>query len=107
MQGMLSSIPVYAVMVEDLGERGAHYMAYKEFCREITPAFSSFRGKGSIRDSNDTEESTDDFQFSDGENEAQSFSSPMQVSTALAITGMTACLLTAFFLGGIAARGRR
>lgn len=22
-------------MVEDLGERGAHYMAYKEFCKEM------------------------------------------------------------------------
>ena len=32
---MLLSIPVYAVMVEDLGERGAHYMAYKEFCKEM------------------------------------------------------------------------
>jgi hypothetical protein len=32
---MLMSIPVYAVMVEDLGERGAHYMAYKEFCKEM------------------------------------------------------------------------
>jgi hypothetical protein len=32
---MLSQIPVYAVMVEDLGERGAHYMAYKEFCKEM------------------------------------------------------------------------
>jgi hypothetical protein len=29
------TIPVYAVMVEDLGERGAHYMAYKEFCKEM------------------------------------------------------------------------
>lgn len=26
---MLSTIPVYAVMVEDLGERGAEYMAVK------------------------------------------------------------------------------
>lgn len=32
---MLMTIPVYAVMVEDLGERGAHYMAYKEFCKEM------------------------------------------------------------------------
>ena len=32
---MLVTIPVYAVMVEDLGERGAHYMAYKEFCKEM------------------------------------------------------------------------
>ena len=27
--GMLCGIPVFAVMVEDLGERGAHYMAFK------------------------------------------------------------------------------
>lgn len=27
--GMLCSIPVFAVMVEDLGERGAHYMGFK------------------------------------------------------------------------------
>jgi hypothetical protein len=32
---MLSQVPIYAVMVEDLGERGAHYMAYKEFCKEM------------------------------------------------------------------------
>ena len=28
---MLSTIPVFAVMVENLGERGAHYLAYKMF----------------------------------------------------------------------------
>ena len=39
---MLMTIPVYAVMVEDLGERGAHYMAYKEFCKEMyVPSNSS------------------------------------------------------------------
>jgi hypothetical protein len=27
--GMLSTVPVYAVMVEDLGERGAEYVATK------------------------------------------------------------------------------
>jgi hypothetical protein len=27
--GMLDSVPVYAVLVENLGERGAHYLAYK------------------------------------------------------------------------------
>ena len=82
-------------------------MAYKEFCREISPAFVGFRGKGHIRDSNDTEKSVDDFQFSDEEDEAPSFSSYMQVNTALACTGMAACLVTAFLLGGVAARGRR
>ena len=28
--GMLTDIPVYAVMAEDIGERGAHLVAYKE-----------------------------------------------------------------------------
>lgn len=27
--GMLSAVPVYAVLVDDLGERGAHFMASK------------------------------------------------------------------------------
>ncbi len=29
--GMLYSLPIYAVLVENLGERGAHYMALKLF----------------------------------------------------------------------------
>ena len=29
--GMLDAVPVFAVLVEDLGERGAHYVAYKDF----------------------------------------------------------------------------
>jgi glucokinase len=29
--GILEDIPIYAVLVEDVGERGAHLMAYKEF----------------------------------------------------------------------------
>jgi len=29
--GILNNIPIYAVLVEDVGERGAHFMAYKEF----------------------------------------------------------------------------
>lgn len=28
--GMLADIPVYAVMVENIGERGAHFVAYKD-----------------------------------------------------------------------------
>lgn len=29
--GVIDDIPIYAVMVEDLGERGAHFMAYTDF----------------------------------------------------------------------------
>ncbi len=28
---MLHTVPVFAVLVEDLGERGAHYVAFKDF----------------------------------------------------------------------------
>ena len=28
---MLVTVPVFAVTVDDLGERGAHYVAYKDF----------------------------------------------------------------------------
>jgi glucokinase len=30
-KGIINDCPIHAVMVEDLGERGAHYVAYKEF----------------------------------------------------------------------------
>jgi glucokinase len=43
--GMLNGIPVYAVMVEDLGERGAHFAAYKEFCKLMRKRSQSASGK--------------------------------------------------------------
>lgn len=104
---MLCSIPVYAVMVEDLGERGAHYMAYKEFCREVTPTFSGLIGKYSIHDSNDTEKSIDDFQFSDLGEVIHSSSSYLQGGSAVAAAGMVVCVIGAFLLCGINVKGRR
>lgn len=34
-KSILYSIPIFAVIVEDIGERGSHYVAYKEYCKEV------------------------------------------------------------------------
>ena len=39
--GMLSAVPVYAVLVEDVGERGAHLVAFQEYQRIKTSTLKS------------------------------------------------------------------
>ena len=103
---MLNSIPIYAVLVEDLGERGAHYMAYKEFCKEITPAFTGVMGKGSIRDSNDTESCEDDFDH-DEHVEEDTRLTYFRGINAFSVVTMVVGIGCAFLLGSLSARQRK
>jgi hypothetical protein len=47
---MLKTIPVYAVLVEDLGERGAHRTAFSDF-ESISPAKNSTQQQSSSKSS--------------------------------------------------------
>ena len=105
---MLCSIPIYAVLVEDLGERGAHYMAYKEFCKEVTPTFSGIMVKGSIRDSNDTERSEDGFDIQQHQEEyTHKYSKYLQGINTFSVVSMVAGVACAFLLGTLSARQRK
>ena len=105
-QGMLRSVPIYAVMVEDLGERGAHYMAYKEFCKEFSRPFCGMVGVGSIRDSN-KEKSADDQDFDPSEEQIPASTTWVTGNVILSTVIMFTAVVGAYLLGGIAARSRK
>jgi hypothetical protein len=114
---MLSQIPVYAVMVEDLGERGAHYMAYKEFCKEMyvppkaVPLYvgvegEKYHGKSPQKKNGKrmlVESSSS--RSSDGKN-FEVFSDSHYQFTTLSVALFSITLLGAFIIGGVNARAR-
>jgi len=47
--GMLAGIPVYAVMAEDIGERGAHLVAYKDLQAIVNKRKLEGKGKAAVQ----------------------------------------------------------
>jgi hypothetical protein len=108
---MLCSIPIYAVMVEDLGERGAHYMAYKELCKEITPVFSNHIGNGLRRDSIATERSAYIHQTDEIDDVLKHKRSLKRYqylrNNSTFIIGGSIMIISAFLIGNISSRMRK
>ena len=107
---MLLQIPVYAVMVEDLGERGAHFMAYKEFCKEMheptlaIPLIVESSDSNRPRASSRARKSSDSTRKVDAESELSAAWLPPTNLMTMALFGMT--LLSSFLFGTFVVRKR-
>lgn len=107
---MLLQIPVYAVMVEDLGERGAHFMAYKEFCKEmhVPPPVAHQTPESDVSHKTyllpSAGSSSDDVRKSGPESEPSPADWPWANSMTLAFFGMT--ILSSFLFGTLVTRKR-
>jgi hypothetical protein len=107
---MLLQIPVYAVMVEDLGERGAHFMAYKEFCKEMheptlaIPLIVESSDANRTRSSSTARRNSDSARRSGAESELSSSLWPTANLVTMAFFGMS--LLSSFVFGTFVVRRR-
>mmetsp|Transcript_1084 Transcript_1084/g.1214 ORF Transcript_1084/g.1214 Transcript_1084/m.1214 type:complete len:434 (+) Transcript_1084:124-1425(+) len=97
---MLNQVPIYAVMAEDLGERGAHYMAYKEFCKEMyIPPKTKLLFNEHLNISGDVLNTSQKSQHSDNDNELLEYNQNWFHENSLNLTLFSVTLIGAFLLG--------